>query len=317
MSETTGVLTTSDDASLPNNDGCDNSTIHNAMASSAPPALLSQQPQHNSQEQHQQKKRHQQSLGNKRHGARNQHRHKKFVKWIMDTFKEQLLLSQVQEHKEDDDKDDSDNNDQYHILDIAGGKGEVSARLTMCERQRVVMVDPRLADLPKCYETLVLTKIPKKWQQRVLQKQEQNPNFISDTINQRFQQLVTTFDNKLLIVDDESPSPSRTSTKNYDQQQHLLEAIEKSSLILGLHADSATETIVDIALKYNKAFVVVPCCVFPNFFQHRQIQQPDGSWVQVRSHGQFCQYLRTKDSRFQQSVLPFDGRNIAIWWDGK
>jgi hypothetical protein len=46
------------------------------------------------------------SEGNKRHGARNQHRHKFFIKWLIKTFnikEDQLLSSQ-----------------QQHILDVAG-----------------------------------------------------------------------------------------------------------------------------------------------------------------------------------------------------
>ena len=38
--------------------------------------------------------------------------------------------------------------------------------------------------------------------------------------------------------------------------------------------------------------------------------------VHVRTHDQFCQYLQEKDSSFKREELPFDGRNVAIWWDG-
>merc|ERR1712070_719130 len=83
----------------------------------------------------------------------------------------------------------------------------------------------------------------------------------------------------------------------------LQDAVKKATLIIGLHADGATEAIVDAALKYNKPFVVVPCCVFPNFFPMRRllIDQKDGSPPQaipVRSHEQFCKFLLQKDPRF-------------------
>ena len=79
----------------------------------------------------------------------------------------------------------------------------------------------------------------------------------------------------------------------------------------------ATEAIVDVALKYKKPFVVVPCCVFPNFFQQRMLVEDDGRVVRVRSYEQFCRYLVQKDERFVMETLPFEGRNVAIWWDGK
>ena len=39
--------------------------------------------------------------------------------------------------------------------------------------------------------------------------------------------------------------------------------------------------------------------------------------VTVRTHDQFCKYLLAKDPRFVMETLPFEGRNIAIWWDGR
>ena len=218
----------------------------------------------------------------KRHGARNQHRHKSFVKWLLDTFPH---IEQGGETK--------------HVLDVAGGKGEVAARLTMCHLQQVVMVDPRPADIADCYETLVLPKIPNKWQDRLEEKRVENPNFVQETVDSRFRQLVTMFDDHSIATSKE-----------------LQEAIEGSSIILGLHADGATEAIVNAALEYQKPFVVVPCCVFPNLFTERRVEQ-DGKLVPVRSQDQFCKFLAEKDPRFQMETLPFEGRNLAIWWDGK
>ena len=221
----------------------------------------------------------------KRHGARNQHRHKSFVKWLVDTF----ALQPKQEGGVD----------LCHILDVAGGKGEVSTRLCMCHRQHVVMVDPRPANIVHCFETLVLPKIPNKWQRRLEEQRAENPSFVEETVNSRFRQLVTTFDDHSLAISEE-----------------LQQAVEKATLILGLHADGATEAIVDAALQYKKPFVVVPCCVFPNLFTTRRVEE-EGRMVPVRSHEQFCRYLASKDSRFKTEVLPFEGRNQAIWWDGK
>eukprot|EP00555_Chaetoceros_dichaeta_P013037 CAMPEP_0198269748 /NCGR_PEP_ID=MMETSP1447-20131203/42439_1 /TAXON_ID=420782 /ORGANISM="Chaetoceros dichaeta, Strain CCMP1751" /LENGTH=132 /DNA_ID=CAMNT_0043961465 /DNA_START=42 /DNA_END=440 /DNA_ORIENTATION=+ len=113
-----------------------------------------------------------------------------------------------------------------------------------------------------------------------------------------------------------------------------------------MHADGATEAIVDMALQYRKPFVVVPCCVFPNFFQHRfvpvltneggvvvldddeddtdtDVKPWDGGtdetnvkMMPVRTHEDFCRYLALKDSHFIVETLPFEGRNVAIWWNG-
>lgn len=234
----------------------------------------------------------------KRHGSRNQHRHKSFVKWLVETF--DLNNDKPSDDVGVDDEDGSDRIIRRHILDVAGGKGEVSARLCMCHNQRVIMVDPREADLVQCFEMQVVPKIPNKWQRRLTERKVENPTFVQDTISMRFQQLVTTFDENTL-----------------SNSTELQEAVKNSKLILGLHADGATEAIVNVALEHNKPFVVVPCCVFPNFFTSRRVENEDGIMVPVRNHEQFCKYLASKDERFQTEELPFEGRNFAIWWDGK
>lgn len=185
----------------------------------------------------------------------------------------------------------------------------------MCHRQQVIMVDPRPADIVDCYERIVLPRIPNKWQARLEEKRSINPDFIKDTIKSRFQQLVTTFDEYKFNNSVSSNNKNKTDDDEIISLE-LRNAIEDSSLIIGLHADGATEAIVDAALKYNKPFVVVPCCVFPSFFPSRTILV-ESKTVPVRTHEQFCLFLLRKDPRFVMEELPFDGRNIAIWWDGK
>ena len=177
-------------------------------------------------------------------------------------------------------------------------KGELAARMCFCNRQRVVLVDPRPANVVQCYEDVVCRGLPKKWQQQLRQKQVTNPNLLDQALHERFRQLTLYFDEDRVA-----------------QDVVLRTAVENAQLLIGMHADGATEAIVDIALQYKKPFVVVPCCVFPNFFPNRKIVK-DGISRKVRSHEDFCDYLVQKDERLKQSVLPFEGRNIAIWWEG-
>jgi hypothetical protein len=225
-----------------------------------------------------------------RHGARNQHRHKHFTKWLLQTFP----------HLKSSDKASmSSSTTQRHVLDVAGGKGELAARLCFCHGINVVMVDPRACDIVRCFTSLVLPKLPKKWQQRLKAQQEANPRVLEEITSKRFRQLVTTFDQTTLST-----------------CQDLQDVVQNASLLVGMHADGATEAIVNVALELQRPFVVVPCCVFPRLFAERTIQQQDGSMVQVRTHEQFCQYLLQKDPRLVSVVLPFEGRNVAIWWGG-
>jgi Methyltransferase domain len=214
-----------------------------------------------------------------RHGATNQHKMKDFVRWIIRMF--DLQPRDV-------------------ILDVAGGKGELAARLIMCHNMVVTLVDPRRTNIASVYEKTVVPRLPRKWQDRIAEKLKANSSFVEETVNASFRKFDLYFTNESV----------RT-------EESLTQAIIQCDLLVGMHADSATECIIDVALQYQKPFVVVPCCVFPNLFQQRFLWNDDGHKIQVRSYEQFCVYLLQKDARFLRSILPFDGRNIAIWWDGK
>mmetsp|Transcript_16295 Transcript_16295/g.23267 ORF Transcript_16295/g.23267 Transcript_16295/m.23267 type:complete len:274 (-) Transcript_16295:313-1134(-) len=232
------------------------------------------------------------SSDRKRHGARNQNRHKLFIRWILERFEHVLSTSAQQQG-------DGDTSSNVYILEIAGGKGELAARLSVCHKIRVVICDPRPADVASCFEDTVFKTLPKKWQQGYMQKSSANPKFIHEQVDQYVDQLVMNFDENAVR-----------------KCARLEETIKNAALLIGMHADGATEDIVNVALRYGKPFVVVPCCVFPNSFLHRRLVVNDGREIPVRTHDQFCSYLHKKDVRFLMETLPFEGRNVAIWWGG-
>ena len=217
----------------------------------------------------------------------------------------------------------------HHILDVAGGKGELSARMTLCHTLRVQMVDPRPADIYDCFQKHVFRSLPKKWQQKI---DSQDPSQIQGVIDRRFKQHVKFFPSDGGVDGDGSSIFSNNKNivsngviEELQRDNELLEAVKNCTLIIGMHADGATEAIVEIALQFRKPFIVVPCCVFPNLFRHRLVPMIDedgkecggdeAKMVPVRNHEQFCRYLAMKDSHFVVEELPFEGRNIGIWWD--
>ena len=265
-----------------------------------------------------------------RHGARNQHRHKHFARWILDKFPH-ILVECTDINVSDLISNDTEQctcANKMHILDVAGGKGELSARLSLCHSLRVVMIDPRPADIESVYMNSVVPKLPKIWQQSMRNRLNNSPRFVQDELEKRFRQLVMPFSSPLCM-----DTNTNQLLESCFQDERLSAAVQNASLLIGLHADGATEAIVDAALVYQKPFVVVPCCVFPNLFCERYITVPasditrsdsgsassnnDVKRIPVRTHDQFCTYLLAKDQRFVMETLPFDGRNVAIWWDGK
>ncbi|GMH91825.1 hypothetical protein TrST_g2653 [Triparma strigata] len=93
------------------------------------------------------------------------------------------------------------------------------------------------------------------------------------------------------------------SSGEFDAENSTLMA--SCSVIFGMHPDGATEAIIDSAIKYNKPCAVVPCCVFAG-------ESNDS----VRTHEQFCEYLKNKHPTFKESKLDFKGKNVVIWRPG-
>lgn len=220
------------------------------------------------------------------------------------------------------------------VLDVAGGgKGELATRLAWCYQLNVMIIDPRPTNAKQCFEKTVLRQLPKKWQERARERGDEVDLVLERRIRQL--QMYFTYENTVLKHEKmiNSNNGHREQEFENDDEMTLISGIQNASLLVGMHADSATEAIVDAALYFGKPFCVVPCCVFPNFFPKRIIYKPSQTNkqndstdpvvdpklypVSVRSYPDFCEYLLKKDSRFQSFELPFPGRNLAIWWNGK
>ena len=95
--------------------------------------------------------------------------------------------------------------------------------------------------------------------------------------------------------------------------------LAECSLLAGMHADGATEGIVDFALQHNKPFAVVPCCVYSKESQERsgslRVDNATGLKMATMSYTQFIKYLVAKapKGRIKTAVLPFEGKNIVVY----
>lgn len=75
-----------------------------------------------------------------------------------------------------------------------------------------------------------------------------------------------------------------------------------AQLIVGYHPDQATEACIDLALLLRVPFCVVPCCVFPSLFPERRLQ----NGKQVKSYDDFISYLVLKYPKARVEKLPFE-----------
>ncbi|KAI8608672.1 hypothetical protein BC830DRAFT_1154319 [Chytriomyces sp. MP71] len=90
---------------------------------------------------------------------------------------------------------------------------------------------------------------------------------------------------------------------------------QPDALIIGLHPDQATEPIVDIGLRQNIPWAIVPCCVFPQLYPDRIWPGEEGG--QVNSTEKLIDWLKTKDPGIREAYLPFEGRNRVLYWFGR
>ncbi|CAE8608277.1 unnamed protein product, partial [Polarella glacialis] len=159
------------------------------------------------------------------------------------------------------------------VLDVAGGRGDLSWALSTGHEVPCTLVDPALRRDGQL----------RSWQRRALRKSGR----------EGFRHVAAEF------------GPEAFGSPATPYGPLLLSA----SLVVGLHPDQATEAIVDLALAAGVRFAVVPCCVFTHLFPSRELEpgQP------VRSLNQFCAYLRLKDSRIRETFLGFEGRNKVLY----
>lgn len=84
---------------------------------------------------------------------------------------------------------------------------------------------------------------------------------------------------------------------------------DDAAAVVGLHADQATEIIVDAALAAGVPFAVVPCCVFPTANMERRTR----CGRKVHTTRQFVEYLSAKQVHIQTAFLPLQGSNIVVY----
>ena len=193
--------------------------------------------------------------------ARHRERANVFAQWVLRTYGPLL-------RQESADPDAPPRTDT--VLDVGGGRGELSLALTLAGVEGVTLIDPRPS-----------SGYLSKWQRKLLRRSGQRPFEVA---------------HELFGEAGGDASAQRA---------------QRAKLVLGMHPDEVTETIVDAALAARTPFAVVPCCVFSRLFPHRRL--PSGQFV--TTHAQLCEYLRAKDpEHIRITTLPFAGKSTVVYW---
>jgi hypothetical protein len=206
------------------------------------------------------------------------------------------------------------------VLDIAGGGGHVSLAFSLCGIQSTI-IDPR----DTCG---ILPKRDRKHYRRLLKKKSH--------ATVPFQIHRAWFGGKMNGADsdfsggndnDSIPTCGIISSNSMDTEDtnNLPSIMKNPSLIVAMHPDEATESVVDWAILHKKPFFVVPCCVFSRLFPNRTIpilsndNNGGGDVTQfklVETTDDFIQYFMNKYTYIKMSTLKMDGANRCIYYTG-
>lgn len=223
------------------------------------------------------------------------------------------------------------------ILDVAGGKGDLSWLLVNVDRIDSVVVDPRVTKqihLTRSVE--YLRQHPEETQRRsiphlptyqplatLLPKFENIQKFSKprhlrllldqDLVNAVSEYLASeSWESWKLFWSRASEKALERQTLGYEESADCsvnqvndavvaLNTILQTRLIVGFHPDQATEACVDLASLLSIPFCIVPCCVFPSEFPQRENQ--DGT--RVRTYQQLIEYLSRKCEGVRRADLNF------------
>jgi hypothetical protein len=214
------------------------------------------------------------------------------------------------------------------ILDVAGGKGDLSWLLTNVDSFRSVVVDPRITKHQHLIRSIrYLQEHPDEALKRAI------PNLPT---HQPLAALVpllrnkTSFNNPLhlrLLVDEslvravraylarenitqwtsfwkdaleraQKAQPLGYREREMEDDHTILNANEaldvllSTKLVVAFHPDQATEAALDLALCLKVPFCIVPCCVFPSEFPNRRTN----TGQRLRTYDEFLEYLLAKDA---------------------
>ncbi|CAO3599836.1 unnamed protein product [Absidia cylindrospora] len=213
-----------------------------------------------------------------------------FAQWIHTSLVPKLVRSSSSQGKK-----------KTTVLDVAGGKGDVSMFLCHAFGLPSTVVEPNVRKQPNYWFTRL----------RRLMEKHINGNGNGDDDDD---DNATTKRSQPWPYPDIKPVFMPTLLDDAFIHTHH-DLILRTTLMIGLHADQATEPIVDTAIQLGIPFAVVPCCVFGRENLHRQLS----TGAPVLTTKDLIQYLCEKDTgayggKIETAYLDFEGKNEVVYW---
>jgi len=225
------------------------------------------------------------------------------------------------------------------ILDVAGGKGDLSWLLANADGLDSIVVDPRVTDHTKLVRgaqwMLDNPETAKVREQSAPGSRDHSPlaslhlrppfrtprhlrMFMDNTcvenatnMERGGEEWAVYFKNaskRAEACEGQSMHHQPLGTESIDGERGRITccvdayvALLSARLVVGFHSDEATDSCINLALALRVPFVVVPCCVFPKAFPHRRLRGKP-----VSSYYDLVEYLKGMHPNIQQAELPFE-----------
>lgn len=188
-------------------------------------------------------------------------------------------------------------NNNVHVLDVAGGKGQLSLELIVQQMYHLGISSHCYKDnyneRPISHCTIIdplVRKSDAKQRHRQLKKASSHVDWLLQQQKQKLdptnkgtpysgaetsviQHVAMNF-NSASFADMYSQCIQQSQSSSMQKQWHEQSTTNRlPMLLLGLHPDQCTESILDVALEYNVSVAIVPCC------GERCIQQSIGTYL--------------------------------------
>ena len=209
------------------------------------------------------------------------------------------------------------------VLDVAGGRGDVSFELHTKRGVPCTLVEPRERKLNRMQHKWLKARVRKEaknGREEAKNGREEDGNGHEEAGNGSDATTPPSRRTDAPIADDAGVLCAQVREMFTPENWHKF---EECAVVVGMHPDEATESIVDFAVARGKPFAVVPCCVFPAMFPDRRVRRDGegedggegaagGGDVPVTERRQLVRWLAGK-TRGEVAYLAFEGANQVVY----
>mmetsp|Transcript_115248 Transcript_115248/g.223989 ORF Transcript_115248/g.223989 Transcript_115248/m.223989 type:complete len:515 (+) Transcript_115248:45-1589(+) len=190
---------------------------------------------------------------------------------------------------------------QHGVLEIAGGRGDLAFELSVKRRIPCTVVDPRCPGNTEGLEVgpwigWQLSKPQRLWLEATLPGTNGFDACQAYVESCPLRQCCACAPADLVAADEKD-------------RLFWAKVAGDCRVVVGLHPDQATGSVLELARVFGRPFAVVPCCTFADDFPNRRLK--DGR--PVRTYEELVEWLRAYCPATDVDFLSFHGKNLVVY----